>query len=219
MKIGSKDVSFSSTLSVNPYTQDYYIWVSSFIDHTHSAKYLKAQYTISFLNTKEFISTHIEISKNIPQEDIYDAIANQAYDELALDQAIEYQIQYIETFNNLDEENRHFQIFIVDPEDIQTTFSDTIDKIKYIDAIIPEPLLIQTLYTKEIIESMISEYGMGSSLIASENEQEILMNKLYSETKVLLESMRSVCVNVETVLFERESITKADVKKLIDAVL
>ena len=173
MKIGSKEVSFSSTLSVNPYTQDYYIGVSSFIDHTHSAKYLKDQYTISFLNTKEFISTHIEISKNIPQEDIYDAIANQAYDELALDQAIEYQIQYIETFNNLDEENRHFQIFIVDPKNTQTTFSDTIEKIKYIDVIIPKPLLIQTLYAKEIIE----DGGIHAFVYIQQNDASITIYK------------------------------------------
>ena len=72
---------------------------------------------------------------------------------------------------------------------------------------------------KEIIDNMIKEYGMGSSLIATENEQEVLMNRLYSETKLLLESMTEVCKNVESVLFERESITKVDVKKLIDAVL
>jgi len=72
---------------------------------------------------------------------------------------------------------------------------------------------------KEITNSMIKEYGMGSSLIANENEQEVLINRLYAETKVLLESMLDICKNVEVVLYERESITKADVKKLIDEVL
>jgi len=72
---------------------------------------------------------------------------------------------------------------------------------------------------KEHIDRMINEYGMGSSLIASENEQEILMSRLYSETKRLLESMTSICNKVEIVLYERESITKADVKKLINEVL
>ena len=173
MKIGLKEVSFSSTLSINPYTQDYYIGISDSIDYVCSAQYLKDQYAISFLNTKEFISTHIEISKNIPQEDIYDAIANQAYDELALDQAVEYQIQYIETFNNLDEKNRHFQIFIVDPKNIQTTFSDTIDKIKYIDVIIPKPLLIQTLYAKKIIE----DSGVHAFVYIQQNDASITIYK------------------------------------------
>ncbi len=72
---------------------------------------------------------------------------------------------------------------------------------------------------KEYIDRMINDYGMGSSLIASEKEKEILMNRLYDETKLLLESLMDVSQKVEVVLFERESITKADVKKLIDAVL
>ena len=72
---------------------------------------------------------------------------------------------------------------------------------------------------KEIIDKMIIDYGMGSSLIAKDDEKEVLMNRLYGETKLLLESMSEVLRNVEEVLFERESISKADVKKLINDVL
>lgn len=72
---------------------------------------------------------------------------------------------------------------------------------------------------KEIIDKMIQDYGMGSSLIPSENEKEILMKKLYDETRNLLESLQSVMVYVENVLNERESITKAEVKKRLDEVL
>lgn len=72
---------------------------------------------------------------------------------------------------------------------------------------------------KEIVEKMITEYGMGSSLMASQNEKEILMQKLYTQTRELLESLQSVMSDVERVLNERESITKQDVKKRLDAVL
>ncbi|MDD5401365.1 MAG: AAA family ATPase [Sulfurimonas sp.] len=72
---------------------------------------------------------------------------------------------------------------------------------------------------KEIVDRMIQDYGMGSSLIPSENEKEILMKKLYDETRNLLESLQSVMVHVENVLNERESITKAEVKKRLDEVL
>lgn len=71
---------------------------------------------------------------------------------------------------------------------------------------------------KEIVDKMIQEYGMGTSLIARENEEEILMDRLYAETKVLLESMLDIMNEVESVLNERESITKVDVKKLIDGI-
>lgn len=72
---------------------------------------------------------------------------------------------------------------------------------------------------KEIVEKMISEYGMGSSLIASQNEKEIFMKKLYDETRNLLESLQDVMIDVEHVLNEKESITKAEVKKRLDAFL
>ncbi|MBW6487666.1 ATP-dependent metallopeptidase FtsH/Yme1/Tma family protein [Sulfurimonas sp.] len=72
---------------------------------------------------------------------------------------------------------------------------------------------------KEIVVKMIGEYGMGSSLIPTEHEKEILMKKLYDETRNLLESLQSVTKYVEEVLNERESITKADVKKKLDEVL
>lgn len=144
--------SFSSVISVNPYKDTYLSGISSFLSETSSPEYAKNQFVISYLNTLGFINSQIDISKNIPEEDLEDAIANKAYDELALDQAVEYKIQFIETFNNLDDDNRHFHIFIVDPFTLAESFSTVVDKVKYIDLIIPAPLLIKSLYTKELIE-------------------------------------------------------------------
>jgi hypothetical protein len=45
------------------------------------------------------------------------------------------------------------------------------------------------------------------------------MKKLYDETRNLLESLQDVMKYVENVLNERESITKADVKKQLDEIL
>ena len=149
----STQQSFTSVLSVNPYKETYFSGISSFISKTSSPEYSKEQFVLSYLNTKDFINAQIEISKNIPDEDLFDAINSKAYDELALDQAIEYKIQYIETFNVLDEENRHFHVFIVDPLDITNTFLHPVEKIKYIDIITPAPLLIKSIYAKDIIES------------------------------------------------------------------
>ncbi len=72
---------------------------------------------------------------------------------------------------------------------------------------------------KELIKSMLENYGMGASLISKESEQEEVMNRLYAETKTFLESMQSVIKRVERVFAERESITKDEVKKYIDEVL
>ena len=144
---------FSSVLSVNPYKETYCNGISSFLSEVKSPTYAKDQFVISYLNTRDFITAQIEISKNIPEEDLYDAINSKAYDELALNQAIEYHIHSIETFDTLDEKNRHFHVFIVDPDDLKERFKNVVEKVKYIDVIIPAPLLIKSLYSKELIEN------------------------------------------------------------------
>ena len=72
---------------------------------------------------------------------------------------------------------------------------------------------------KELIEYMLNDYGMGESLIKSKNEEEILMNRLYNECKASIESMNDVMNKVESVLYERESITKSEVRKYLDEIL
>lgn len=72
---------------------------------------------------------------------------------------------------------------------------------------------------KELVTKMCQEYGMASSLIADETEEKLLLNRLYEEDHVLLESLLSVVKRVEDVLLERESITKAEVKEYLDEVL
>lgn len=165
--------SFSSVISVNPYKDIYFSGVSSFLTQTTSPEFSKDQFALSYINTKGFINAQLEISKNIPDEDLYDAINSKAYYELALDQAVEYQIQYIETFQNLDEENRHFHVFIVDPLDLTHTFNTVVEKIKYLDIIIPVPLLIKSLYSKEIIDSS----GVHGFIYIQENDAFITLYK------------------------------------------
>ncbi|WP_455756141.1 AAA family ATPase [Sulfurimonas sp.] len=72
---------------------------------------------------------------------------------------------------------------------------------------------------KELIRKMLSEYGMGNSLIKAQNEEEILMNRLYIECEELIASMKEVMQKVEDVLHERESISKSEVRKYLDEVL
>ncbi|MFT7005472.1 MAG: hypothetical protein ACJAWW_002847, partial [Sulfurimonas sp.] len=170
--------SFSSVISVNPYKDTYLSGISSFLSNIGSPEYKKDQYAISYINTKSFINSQISISKNIPEEDLHDAINNKIYDELALDQAVTYQIQFIETFNSLDEENRSFHVFIVDPLSIDETFSNVVSKIKYIDTIIPSPLLLKSLYEKEIIETS----GVHCFIYFQENDAFITV---YSEKEFL----------------------------------
>ena len=71
---------------------------------------------------------------------------------------------------------------------------------------------------KELVQRMLNEYGMGQSLIKVQNEEEVLMNRLYTECKDLIQSMSSVLEKVELVLYERESISKDEVIKYLNEI-
>ena len=71
---------------------------------------------------------------------------------------------------------------------------------------------------KAIVMKMCNEYGMGSSLIVTDNEEKVILERLYKECKSLLLAMPSVVENIENILSERESISKNEVKSLINEV-
>ncbi|MDD3442864.1 MAG: hypothetical protein PHW89_06360 [Sulfurimonas denitrificans] len=180
--MGKKEYpSFCSVLSINPYKNSYILNIENKLNSITSTSYTKEQYVISYLNINKFINTHIEISKNIPQEHLYDAIYNKAYDELGLDQTTMYQIEYIEIFNKLDENHRNFHIFIIDPLTVEHLFKSAVETIKYIDYITPSPLLIKALYSKNLIEKSglhcFIYFQENETFIAIYNEKEFLYTK------------------------------------------
>jgi len=144
---------YSNIVSINPYSDLYFKSTSNFLIQINSPSYNKESFYISYLNTKSFITAKIDISKNILEEDLEDTIISKIYDELALDQTIIYQINFIELANENDDKNRYFHIFVIDSSILDEIYKSTIKKIKYIDVIIPSPLLLKSLYVKNIIKS------------------------------------------------------------------
>ncbi len=71
---------------------------------------------------------------------------------------------------------------------------------------------------KEIVFNMCDKYGMGETLLSNEQEQQDILNRLEQECKSLLLAMPTVLEKVEAILLEKESITKEDVKKLINEI-
>ena len=151
----SSEQLFETVLSNNPYKHTYYSSIGNQITVAKNPQYGKKQYTISFLSTNDFITTLISVSKNIPDEDIGFVVETKVYEELALDMAIEYAIDYVEVPAEGNTKERLFHVFIVDPLVIDETFSETVATLQYIDQIVPAPLLLKSLYTHEII----SGYG------------------------------------------------------------
>jgi hypothetical protein len=172
---------FSSVVSINPYNDTYLSGASSFLTPINSPQFSKEQFIISYLNSKNFITNQISISKSISDEDLFDAINSKVYDEFALDQAIEYKMQFIETFNSVDSENRYFHVFIVDPLTLSTIYQNSIHILKYIDTIIPVPLLLKSLYSKEIIEGdgahCFIYFQKNDAFVTIYNEQEFLYTR------------------------------------------
>lgn len=177
----SQQQTYSTIVSANPYKGDYYVGTFNTLSGSTSPSFSKEQYSVSFLNTKGFISTLIGISKNIPDDDIYDALENKVYEELALDMAIEYQIRYVEAIHRGTEGERFFHVFVVDPLTLEQEYTRVIDTIKYIDQIIPIPLLLKSLYVKEIIDSSdvhcFIYFQENDAFFCIYNEQEFIYAK------------------------------------------
>lgn len=110
----------------------------------------KNAFIISYLHTRDVISSTIDINHNIQDSDIKDAIEIKIYDELALDSSVEYIINYIET-ESKDINNRSFNIFLIDTKLLQAKFLPIKEKIHYIDYITTAPFLIKALYRKNFL--------------------------------------------------------------------
>lgn len=72
---------------------------------------------------------------------------------------------------------------------------------------------------KILVESMINEYGMGSSLIPSSEDSSTLLNRLYDETRILVEHHEKSIDKLEAILSEYEHISKALAKETIRDIL
>jgi len=177
----SKQQTYSTIISANPYKGDYYTSTLNTINCAPSPSFSKEQYALSFLNTKGFISTLIGISKNIPETDVYDVLENKVYEELALDMAVEYLIKYVEATHRSTEGDRFFHVFVVDPLTLEQEFTKVVDTIKYIDQLVPIPLLLKSLYVKEYITSTdvhcFIYFQENDAFFCIYNEQEFVYTK------------------------------------------
>lgn len=71
----------------------------------------------------------------------------------------------------------------------------------------------------KLARAMLFEYGMGDSLLPSGDALALLLDRLETETKGLLEGNTAVIDSIAAILMERESISKNEIKTKIDALL
>ncbi len=138
-------------VSIDPLTLNSYAYSKNEIKLNKLEKSSKDSFFISYIQTRDIQTSAIDVSRNIPDSDLKDAIEIKVYDELALDSSIEYAISYLET-DSKDSKNRAFNVFIVDLNLVNSKLLTIKEKTKYIDYVTTAPFLIKSLYKKNFIE-------------------------------------------------------------------
>lgn len=141
----------SEIISIDPLSLVSYAYSKNEIKLQKIDKSDKNSFFISYIQTRDVISATIDISRNIPESDLKDAIEIKVYDELALDSSVEYAITYLET-DSKDTKNRSYNVFIIDVNLVAAKLAPIKEKTKYIDYVTTAPFLLKSLYRKNFIE-------------------------------------------------------------------
>ncbi|WP_458701522.1 hypothetical protein ACKGJI_05220 [Sulfurospirillum sp. 1307] len=143
---------FSEIVSIDPISLQAYSYFKNEMKLINLKKVKKDSFFVSYIQSKDVISATVDISRNIPDSDLKDAIEIKVYDELGLDPAIEYTITYLETETN-DTKNRVFNVFVIDASIVKSQLGEIRKKTRYIDYVTTAPFLISSLYKKSLVEA------------------------------------------------------------------
>jgi len=150
-KSPGKSPSIRNIITVNAYRDIKYLYKNDVFNGLNKLNYNTSNFIASYLGNKDVITTTVSLSRNIPEEDIPDILDIKAYEELGLDHASEYTIDFREIENSGEE--REFHIFVAEPHVLDELFLSVTNQTKYIDLVIPAPLLYKTLYHREILSN------------------------------------------------------------------
>ncbi len=150
LKKSSSKSPIKNIVTLNPYINKEYIFKSDKYQSLNKLTYNTSNFITSYISNKNLISATVSISRNIPDEDIADILDIKAYEELGLDHAANYVISSTESEQSGEE--REFHIFVTEPEDLDALYLPLKQQTKYIDLIVPAPLLYKALYRKEILQ-------------------------------------------------------------------
>lgn len=145
-------MNYSEIVSVDPVSHNSYKYVKNEIQLCNIDKSKKDSFFTSYIPSKYIISSTVELSRNIPDSDLKDAIEIKVYDELGLDSTINYKIIYFESETN-DNKNKFFNVFVIDGSKIDELLLNIKKKTHYIDYVTTAPFLIKSLYKKSFIDS------------------------------------------------------------------
>ena len=150
LKKSSSESTVKNVVTLNAYTEKSYGFKNDLFKPLDKLTYNTSNFIASYVNNRDIITTTVQLSRSIPEEDIADILDIKAYEELGLDQANTYVISYIEVESAGEE--REYHIFVAEPESLDELYLPIKEQTKYLDLIVPAPLLYRSLYTKEILQ-------------------------------------------------------------------
>ena len=137
-------------VTLNAYTGKNYIFKGGKFQPLNKLTFDKSNFIISYLSNKDFITTTTLVSRSIPEEDVADILEIKAYEELGLDQASDYVISFYEAESSGEE--REYHLFVAESHILNDLYLPIKQETKYLDLIVPAPLLYRPLYSKEILQ-------------------------------------------------------------------
>ncbi|MDD5406212.1 MAG: hypothetical protein PHE73_04620 [Sulfurovaceae bacterium] len=142
---------FNNIVIVDPYSGRFSIIQNGMIDPVAKPTFLATQFASSYLSNKDMIVSQLYISRRVPDEDLRGAIEIKAQEELGVSENDEeYIVDFLEAESNSEE--RLFHVFVVKANQLFTLFNTVKNGLKYIDLILPAPLLYNVLYTQKILQ-------------------------------------------------------------------
>jgi len=142
---------FKKIITVNPYINRYYEYRDQKLISPKKLEFSNNNFVISYVTNKDMIIASFDLGYSVDEEEIDDVIYMKAYDELGLDPEKEYSIRHQKA--DSDESSNVYNLFITEPDIIDTHNEQTLEQTKFIDLLIPAPLLFQTLYSTTTLES------------------------------------------------------------------
>lgn len=142
---------YKNIITINPYIDSFYEYKNHEFQKIKSLGYSDKNYTISYLSNKEMIIASMDAGYTVPEEELESFFYEKAYEELGLDEEKEY-IIYPQKRDE-DPESFVYNLFIVEPDKMSQHFESVLKETKYLDLILPAPLLFKTLYNNKVLEN------------------------------------------------------------------
>ncbi len=138
-----------SIVTLDPYSLKSYRYRDNVINEESIKKFDDRAFYISYVQTKDIISSTVDIEIGVSDEELHDAIEIKAYDELGLESDKDYSIFSFQSSRN-DGEFRVFNVIAIDKAVLSEIFGE-LKEIKYIDYITAAPFLMKAIYTRNLL--------------------------------------------------------------------